>query len=117
VPTSDPGSKSGRGKTKALGAGLPALVAVGAAAAVLIGSSHSPRKTPRHPAATVPGDTRAHATRLDPAAAESTDVLAAVSYQGDIGITMTVTSTAPPSTPLLAKMLSGQYERLRAAAG
>lgn len=54
----------------------------------------------------------ARAYRLTSASAESSDAVAAVSYQGDVQITLTVSSARTLSGGTLQRLLDAQYERL-----
>ncbi|GGO87273.1 hypothetical protein [Wenjunlia tyrosinilytica] len=65
------------------------------------------------PEVTVPGDARARATRLPSASAESTGALVAVSYEGNVQITISISSATPPTGARVAELLKAQYQRLR----
>lgn len=65
------------------------------------------------PRVAIPGDSRARASRLDSAAAESSDAFIAVSYEGDVHITVTLTGATRATPDRMAELLDRQYTRLR----
>ncbi|MFC4030172.1 hypothetical protein ACFO3J_01650 [Streptomyces polygonati] len=58
-------------------------------------------------------DFPARAYHLASGSAESTDTVLAISYQGDVHITLTVTGGKAPSRALLKSLLDQQHQRLR----
>ncbi|KRV51093.1 hypothetical protein AQ490_02510 [Wenjunlia vitaminophila] len=66
------------------------------------------------PAVPLPGHPEARATRLDSAAAESTDAMVAVATEGDVQFTITITGTAQPRAEDMAALVERQQQRLRA---
>lgn len=65
------------------------------------------------PSVPIPGQSAARATRLDSSAAESTDALVAVSYEGDTAFTIGITSSTPPTAEEMADLLGRQHDHLR----
>ncbi|SCE19228.1 hypothetical protein GA0115240_142511 [Streptomyces sp. DvalAA-14] len=57
-------------------------------------------------------DFPARGYRLASGSAESTDTVLAISYQGDVDITLTVTGGKAPSRALLKSLLDAQHQRL-----
>ncbi|MCZ4120867.1 hypothetical protein [Streptomyces sp. H39-S7] len=62
---------------------------------------------------TLTGGYPARAYHLKSASAESTDSLLAISYQGDVHITVTVTGGKTADPKLLQTLLDAQYQRLK----
>ncbi|MFF3565201.1 hypothetical protein ACFYXS_34680 [Streptomyces sp. NPDC002574] len=64
------------------------------------------------PALTIGSTHPAKAYRLSSGSAESTDAVAALSHQGDVHISITVTGAKLPGRDLLKRLLDQQYQRL-----
>lgn len=64
------------------------------------------------PALTINSTHPAKAYRLSSGSAESTDAVAALSHQGDVHISITVTGEKLPGRDLLKRLLDQQYQRL-----